>query len=226
MERENRIDSVHWLIINGEERIATVNLFPGVQVYNEKLIVKEDIEYRLWDPFRSKLAAAIIKGLKTLPFQEGSKVLYLGASTGTTASHISDILGENGVIFCVEISPRVARDLLDKCVKYRKNMIPIIEDARKYSNYYSLFGNIDVVYCDIAQPDQTDIAISNCKHFLKKGGDILLVIKSRSINVIKKPSQVFKEEEKKLRRAGFKVKQIIPLDPFDKDHILIHTMFV
>ena len=226
MERENRIDSVHWLIINGEERVATVNLIPGVQVYNEKLIVKEDIEYRLWDPFRSKLAAAIIKGLKTLPFQEGSKVLYLGASTGTTASHISDILGENGVIFCVEISPRVARDLLDKCVKYRKNMIPIIGDARKYGNYYSLFGNIDVVYCDIAQPDQTDIAISNCKHFLKKGGDILLVIKSRSINVIKKPSQVFKEEEKKLRRAGFKVKQIIPLDPFDKDHILIHTMFV
>ena len=226
MEKENRIESVHWLIINGEERVATVNLIPGVQVYNEKLIVKEDIEYRLWDPFRSKLAAAIIKGLKTLPFQEGSKVLYLGASTGTTASHISDILGENGVIFCVEISPRVARDLLDKCVKYRKNMIPIIEDARKYGNYYSLFGNIDVVYCDIAQPDQTDIAISNCKHFLKKGGDILLVIKSRSINVIKKPSQVFKEEEKKLRRAGFKVKQIIPLDPFDKDHILIHTMFV
>ncbi|MCP8305428.1 MAG: fibrillarin-like rRNA/tRNA 2'-O-methyltransferase [archaeon] len=212
-------------MIDGEERIATVNLAPEVQVYGEKLILEEGIEYRLWDPFRSKLAAAIIKGLKTLPFKGDSRVLYLGASTGTTASHISDILGEKGTIFCVEISPRVARELMERCVKHRKNTIPIIEDARRHENYYSIFGHVDVVYCDIAQPDQTDIAISNCKHFLKKGGHLLLAVKSRSIDVTKKPSKVFKEEEKKVEGAGFKVEQVIALEPFDRDHVLIHAVF-
>jgi len=212
------------MMVNGEDKIATINLAPGVQVYGERLIVDKGAEYRLWDPFRSKLSAAIIKGLKTLPFREGSKVLYLGASTGTTASHVSDIIGDNGIIFCVEVSPRVARELMERCVKYRKNMIPIIEDARKHDNYHSIFGHVDLVYCDIAQPDQTDIAIANCKHFLKKNGHLLLAVKSRSIDVIKKPSKVFKEEEEKLEREGFKIEQVIELEPFDKDHVLIHAI--
>ncbi|MCP8307759.1 MAG: fibrillarin-like rRNA/tRNA 2'-O-methyltransferase [archaeon] len=224
MERRGNLQGVHWLIVDGEEKIATINLAPGVQVYGERLIVDKGIEYRLWDPFRSKLSAAIIKGLKILPFKEGSKVLYLGASTGTTASHVSDIIGEKGIIFCVEISPRVARELMERCVKYRKNMIPIIEDARKHEKYHSIFGHVDLVYCDIAQPDQTDIAIANCKHFLKKNGHLLLAVKSRSIDVTKKPSKVFKEEEEKLEREGFKVEQVIELEPFDKDHVLIHAI--
>ncbi|MGQ9469783.1 MAG: fibrillarin-like rRNA/tRNA 2'-O-methyltransferase [Nitrososphaerales archaeon] len=223
MERRGN-QGVYLMMVEGEERIATINLAPGVQVYGERLIVDKGIEYRLWDPFRSKLSAAIIKGLKILPFKEGSKILYLGASTGTTASHISDIIGEKGVIFCVEVSPRVARELMERCVKHRKNMIPIIEDARKHENYHSIFGKVDLVYCDIAQPDQTDIAIANCKHFLKKNGHILLAVKSRSIDVTKKPSKVFKEEEEKLERAGFKVEQVIELEPFDKDHALIHAV--
>lgn len=224
MERRSSLQGVYFIKVDGEERIATINLAPGVQVYGERLIVDKGIEYRLWDPFRSKLSAAIIKGLKTLPFGEGSKILYLGASTGTTVSHISDIIGDKGVIFCVEISPRVARELMERCVKYRKNMIPIIEDARRYENYHSIFGKVDLVYCDIAQPDQTEIAIANCKHFLKKNGHLLLAVKSRSIDVTKKPSKVFKEEEEKLERSGFKIEQVIELEPFDRDHVLIHAV--
>lgn len=212
------------MMVEGEERVATINLAPRVQVYGEKLIVDKGIEYRLWDPFRSKLSAAIIKGLKTLPLREGSKVLYLGTSTGTTASHVSDIIGEKGIIFCVEVSPRVARELMERCVKHRKNMIPIIEDARKHENYHSIFGYVDLVYCDIAQPDQTEIAIANCRHFLKKNGHLLLTVKSRSIDVTKKPSEVFKKEEEKLGKAGFKVEQVIELEPFDKDHAFIHAV--
>ncbi|MGB9659440.1 MAG: fibrillarin-like rRNA/tRNA 2'-O-methyltransferase [Nitrososphaerales archaeon] len=223
MEKRSDFQGVYWLRVNGEEKIATINLASGVQVYGERLIVNKGIEYRLWDPFRSKLSAAIINGLKFLPFKEGSKVLYLGASTGTTASHVSDIIGDKGIIFCVEISPRVAREFMERCVKYRKNMIPIIEDARKHENYHSIFGQVDLVYCDIAQPDQTDIAIANCKHFLKKNGHLLLAVKSRSIDVTKKPSKVFKEEEEKLEKAGFKIEQVIELEPFDKDHVLIHA---
>ncbi len=224
MEKRSDFQGVYWLKVDSEERIATINLASGVQVYGERLIVDKDIEYRLWDPFRSKLSAAIINGLKYLPFKEGSKVLYLGASTGTTASHVSDIIGDKGIIFCVEMSPRVARELMERCVKYRRNMIPIIEDARKHENYHSIFGHVDLVYCDIAQPDQTDIAIANCKHFLKKNGHLLLAVKSRSIDVTKKPSKVFEEEEEKLKKAGFKIEQVIELEPFDKDHVLIHAM--
>ncbi|MEM2872632.1 MAG: fibrillarin-like rRNA/tRNA 2'-O-methyltransferase [Nitrososphaerales archaeon] len=224
MEKRSDFQGVYWLKVDSEERIATINLVPGVQVYGERLIVDKDIEYRLWDPFRSKLSAAIINGLKYLPLKEGSKVLYLGASTGTTASHVSDIIGDKGIIFCVEMSPRVARELMERCVKYRRNMIPIIEDARKHENYHSIFGHVDLVYCDIAQPDQTDIAIANCKHFLKKNGHLLLAVKSRSIDVTKKPSKVFEEEEEKLKKAGFKIEQVIELEPFDKDHVLIHAM--
>lgn len=224
MERRGNLQGVYWLMVDGEEKIATINLAPGVKVYGERLIIDKGIEYRLWDPFRSKLSVVIIKGLKTLPLREGSKVLYLGASTGTTASHVSDIIGDKGIIFCVEVSPRVAREFMERCVKYRKNMIPILEDARKHENYHSIFGHVDLVYCDIAQPDQTDIAIANCKHFLKKNGHLLLVVKSRSIDVTKKPSKVFKEEEEKIEKAGFKVEQVIELEPFDKDHALIHAV--
>ena len=67
--------------------VATQNLNPGISVYGEELI-QEDVEYRIWNPRRSKLAAALLNGLGNLDLEETSKVLYLGASTGTTVSHI------------------------------------------------------------------------------------------------------------------------------------------
>ncbi|MCS7115988.1 MAG: fibrillarin-like rRNA/tRNA 2'-O-methyltransferase [Nitrososphaerota archaeon] len=210
--------------VDGEERLATLNLAEGIQVYNERLIKLNGLEYRVWDPFRSKLAAALLKGLKENPIDEGIKLLYLGVSTGTTASHISDIIGEKGILFGVEFAPRVAREFIDRVVKYRRNVIPIIEDARRPDRYFSIFGKVDVVYCDLAQPDQTDIAILNCKRYLKNGGHLLLVVKSRSIDVTKQPKEIFKGEAEKLENEGFRVNQIINLDPFDKDHALIDAI--
>lgn len=222
VEGEGRFPGVYKLVVDGEERLATINLAPGVQVYGERLVKGEGVEYRLWDPYRSKLAAAMIKGMKRMPITEKSRVLYLGASTGTTASHVSDITKE-GVVFCVEVSPRVARELMEKCATHRKNVVPIIKDARNPQEYYSIHGDVDVVYCDIAQPDQTEIAVLNSKHFLKGGGHLLLIVKSRSIDVTKKPSKVFREEEEKLKSSGFTIDEVMDLEPFDKDHILIHA---
>lgn len=51
------------------------------------------IEYRAWNPFRSKLAASIVGGVGDIHIKPGSKVLYLGAASGTTVSHVSDIVG-------------------------------------------------------------------------------------------------------------------------------------
>jgi fibrillarin-like pre-rRNA processing protein len=200
--------------------VLTRNLVPGARTYGEGLVTIEGTEYRFWDPFRSKLAGAIIKGLDPDVIREGDKVLYLGTSTGTTPSHVSDIVGGKGILIGVEASMRVGREFVQNVAKRRKNIIPFIADARSAEKFGAL-GRVDVVYCDIAQPDQTEIAIANCSANLKPGGRLLLVVKARSIDVIKEPREVFRSEEAKLEKAGFEVEKLVELSPFDKDHALI-----
>ncbi len=222
MEDDNQ--SFFWIKSEGQEKLATKNMVPRNQVYKEKLIIKKNIEYRLWDPFRSKLAAAIMNDLNCFPFENKNKILYLGASTGTTVSHISDIVGHNGIVFAVEHASRVIRDFLDRVASYRKNIVPILQDARKPKEYFSVFGKVDVVYVDIAQPDQTQIAIDNCEMFLKKRGYFFLVIKTRSIDVTKAPKRIVDEEIEKLK-SRFDILQIIDLHPYDKDHAMVIAKF-
>ncbi len=214
-----------WIKTEGERKLATENLVEGNQVYKEKLEKKKGVEYRIWEPFRSKLAASIMNGLEEFPFKEKSSILYLGVSTGTTISHISDIVGPNGIIFGIEHSSRVARDFLDRVASHRKNIIPIIQDARKPSEYFSVYGKVDTVYVDIAQPDQTEIAISNCKMYLKKDGYLFLVIKTRSIDVTKDPRKIIASEKKKLQHL-FEIIQEIDLFPYDKDHAMIIAKYL
>jgi len=209
-----------WVQVEGEKKLATQNLVPGNQVYNEKLVQHKGSEYRIWNPFRSKLAAAIMNDLKNFPFNQKSDVLYLGVSTGTTISHISDIVNQGGTIFGIEHSSRVARDFLDRVASHRKNIVPIIQDARRPEEFFSVYKKVDIVYVDIAQPDQTNIAIENCRLYLKSGGYLFLVIKTRSIDVVKDPKMVIKDEIKKLETL-FEIKQTIDLHPYDKDHAMV-----
>ena len=211
--------------VNGIREYATPNLVRGLTVYGEKLVKLDDEEYRIWDPFRSKLAAAMRRGLRDFPLNNGDKVLYLGASTGTTVSHVSDLIGNKGLVFAVEPAVRVARELIENVASKRKNVIPIIQDARRPESYFSVFGNVDLVYCDIAQSDQTEIAIKNCNNFLKNEGILLIVIKTRSIDVTMSPHSVVVRESEKLRKNNFHINQTINLDPFDKDHALIHATY-
>ena len=199
--------------------MATENLAPGIQVYKERLVIQKKTEYRVWDPYRSKLASAIMNGIRTMPISYGTSVLYLGASTGTTVSHVSDMVGSGGVVFAVEHTSRVARELLDRVAAHRRNVIPVLQDARKPSEYFSVFGKVDVVYCDIAQPDQTRIAIANCQRYLKRGGHLLLAIKARSIDVARSPRDIFREEESRL--DDFSVIYNVDLRPYHKDHSMV-----
>lgn len=222
MVREGRKGSGNQFItLDGKKRLATVNLVPSSTVYGERLIIIDGIEYRTWDPFRSKLAAGVLKGLRNFPFVEGVSVLYLGVSTGTTASHLSDIVGEEGVIYGVEFAHRVMREFVDRVAKNRINVIPIVEDARRPERYFHLIGKVDVVYCDIAQADQTEIAMSNCRKHLNRGGYLILVVKARSIDVTRTPKQLFRKERQKLKKNDFEVEQMVELDPFDRDHAMI-----
>lgn len=198
--------------------IATKNLNPGISVYGEELI-QEDVEYRIWNPRRSKLSAALLNGLKNLELEESSKVLYLGASTGTTVSHISDI-AINGRIYAVEFSPTTAKKLV-QLSHQRLNIAPILGDATKPKGYLNLVEKVDLVYCDVAQPTQSELFMKNMDLFLKDGGMGLLMIKARSIDVVQKPKKIFKEQEKKLISKGFKIIEKVKLEPYEKDHIAL-----
>ena len=207
-------------------KIATLNLSPGRTVYGERLIKIGDVEYRLWDPFRSKLAGAILKKLKNLPIRPDSKVLYLGAASGTTASHVSDIVGKNGYVYCVEFAPRSIRDLIDNVCRFRGNMAPILADARFPSQYASMVENVDVIYCDIAQPEQAKILANNAKVFLQRNGWTMLAVKARSIDVTKEPSEVYKHEIEVLKENRFEIYEVIHLEPYDKDHAMITAKYL
>ena len=199
-----------------DENIATRNLTPGTSVYGEELI-QEDVEYRIWNPRRSKLAAALLNGLKNLELDDASKVLYLGASTGTTVSHISDIVTE-GRIYAVEFSPTTAKKLV-QLSRQRPNIAPILGDATKPKGYLNIVEKSDLVYCDVAQPTQTELFMRNMNLFCKDDSTGLLMIKARSIDVVQKPKKVFKEQEKKLKEKGFKIIEKVKLEPYEKDHI-------
>ena len=210
VNRKN-FDGVFW--ING--KLVTENLVKWKNVYGEKLVRKDGKEYRLWDPTRSKPAAALYKGLNIFPVHRGMKILYLGIASGTTSSHFSDIVGSKGIIYGIEISERVLREILN-IAEERKNIAPILSDARMPEDY-SWIEEVDLVYADVAIPDMSEVLIRNCKYFLKDNGYAMIAIKSRSINVSKKPQIVYKEEREKLEKY-FNVLNFIVLDPFEKDH--------
>jgi fibrillarin-like pre-rRNA processing protein len=205
----------------GTSKLATQNLTPGSRVYGEELQKIAGIEFRLWDPYRSKLAASILRGMPPacIPIRPGSVVLYLGAGSGTTPSHVSDIVGPKGLVFCVEFSPRAARDLVANC-HVRSNMIPIFDDARKPENYSHLVPLADAIYCDVAQPEQAKLLNTNAAWFLKKDGQVMLAIKARSIDVTMEPAQVYDQEIKKLT-PYFQICDRRNLRPYHKDHVIV-----
>jgi fibrillarin-like pre-rRNA processing protein len=200
-----------------DKKLATVNLVPGEKVYGEQLIKDKKTEYRIWDHFRSKPAAAIKKGLEEFPLKEGAKVLYLGIASGTTASHFSDIIGPNGLIYGIDIAERVLRDLISHAEK-RGNIIPILADSRKPEDYEkNVLEKVDLVYADVADPEEVKIFIRNCLKFLKPKGYGMIAIKSRSIDVVKDPKQIYKESRKQLDE-NFEILDFVTLDPYEKDH--------
>ncbi len=207
---------------DGAQRLATRNLAPGRTVYGERLIRFEGVEYRVWDAFGSKLAAVIVKGVQTVPIAPGHRVLYLGAASGTTPSHISDIVGEKGHVYCIEFASRSIRDLVDNVCAYRLNMSPFLEDAR-FPEKYAMFipGKVDVIYCDIAQPEQAKVLADNADAFLKPLGWVMLAVKAQSIDVTKAPAEIYQQEAKVLKKRGFNVKEVLRLEPYDKAHAMI-----
>lgn len=209
-----------------EDLLVTRNMTPGESVYGEKRISVDSaadgvkVEYRVWNPFRSKLAAGILGGLDNVFIAPGKKVLYLGAANGTSVSHVADILGPTGTVYAVEFSHRSGRDLIGMAKK-RTNVIPIVEDARHPQKYRMLVPMVDVIFADVAQPDQARIIALNAHHFLKTGGHILISIKANCIDSTVDAETVFAKEIKKLQEERIKPQERLTLEPYEIDHALV-----
>ena len=207
-----------------EDALVTRNMNPGKDVYGEKRISvgegENKVEYRVWNPFRSKIAAGVLGGLQNIHIGVGDKVLYLGAASGTTVSHVSDIVGPTGLVYAVEFSHRSGRDLINMA-KTRPNVIPIVEDARHPLKYRMLVGMVDTVFADVAQPDQTRIVGLNASYFLKTGGHFVISIKASCIDSTEVPEKVFAMEVDKMKKEKMKPKEQITLEPYERDHAIV-----
>lgn len=215
-----------------DDVLVTLNSTPGKDVYGEKRIsVEEKVgddsvkkEYRVWNPFRSKLAAGVIGGLDDIFIKPGSKVLYIGAASGTTVSHVSDIVGPSGVVYAVEFSHRCGRDLINMA-KSRTNVVPIIEDARHPLKYRMLMSMVDCIFADVAQPDQARIVAINAHNFLKNNGHVVISIKANCIDSTVAAEQVFSSEVKKMRLEQMKPLEQITLEPYERDHAIVTAIY-
>ncbi len=204
--------------LNG--KFCTKNLTPGQKAYSEELVKEKNIEYRIWDFWRSKPAAAFKNGLRQFPLTKNMNILYLGIANGTTASHFSDIIEKEGLIYGVEISERPFRELFPIAEK-RGNIVPILANARKPEDYENIvLGKVDLVYQDVASDDQVEILVRNSKKFLQKNGLAMIAIKSQSIDVTKSPHQVYVECLKELEKH-FTILDKIELDPYEKFHMFV-----
>ena len=198
------------------KQLYTINLVPGQSVYGEKAVQENGAEYREWDVSKSKLASSILKGSVNIGIRKNDAVLYLGSASGTTVSHVSDIVGSDGIVFAVDIAPRTMRDLIFLCYK-RNNIAPVLADANKVNELKERVSAVDVVYQDVAQKGQVEIFLKNVDLFLKNEGYGLLAVKARSIDVTKNPKQIFKEVKEKLEKA-LTIIDYRELEPFQKDH--------
>jgi len=196
----------------------TRNLVPDDSTYWEVQRKIGGIEFRYWNPDKSKLAAYLVKGGKTFPFDLKTNILYLGAASGTTVSHISDICPD-GRIFSIEVARNPFKKLLTLAEK-RPNIVPILEDANQPNIYSRLVNTVDIMYQDISQRNQTEIFIKNA-FMLKSGGTGYLMVKARCIDVSASPARIFKDCQLELEGAGLKILEFVNLEPHEKDHAAI-----
>ncbi len=202
------------LLIKKKSSLLTKNLVPGKSVYGESLFQENSQEYRVWRPQCSKLAAAFIKGID-FSIKPDSVVLYLGASTGSSLSHLADLIPK-GLVFGVDSAPRVMRELVF-LAEQRANIVPILADARNPESYSARIAQPNIIYQDVAVRDQVNIFLKNVEFFLESGSIAVLCLKTRCIDCTKKPEVIAATAEQELKK-GMHVLSSTCLTPFYKDH--------
>jgi fibrillarin-like pre-rRNA processing protein len=214
------VEPARWPGVWREGReLFTRNAVPGAKVYGEALRTVDGVEYRTWDPWRSKLAALLLQGPPPELLGEPTSVLYLGAAHGTTASHLSD-LWPGATVYAIEKSPSTFARLL-ALARRRTNLLPLLADAQLPERYLADVGEVDLLYQDVAQRDQVRIFRENAEVALRRGGRGLLMLKVRSVTQRRPAAAVVRESRTALERAGLAVRGEWPLGPFSKEHVAL-----
>lgn len=174
---------------------------------------------REWSPHHSKIAAGIMKGLKIFPISEGSRVLYLGSAQGTTVSHLSNIVGESGLIAGIDVSAKAMQSFM-ALAEEKGNIIPVLADANKPEKYSELKEiGFDVLCQDVAQKNQAEIFLKNSA-YLNERGYGLLSLKLPAISPERNLESIA-GKEKALLEKEFNVMQEINIVPYEKKHKLL-----
>ncbi|WP_435332919.1 fibrillarin-like rRNA/tRNA 2'-O-methyltransferase [Haloarchaeobius sp. TZWWS8] len=205
MTRPELPAGVEYRTIAGDERLAT----RGEPVYGEPT---ED-GWRAWDPGRSKLGAMFLREMET-GLAGDDTVLYLGAASGTTVSHVADFAGPT---YAVEFAARPARKLCG-VADGRPNLFPLLKDARKPETYaHVVESEVDAIVQDVATRGQGEVACRN-RRFLADDGRLVTVIKARSEDVTGDPKDVFEAVLDDIERE-YEVLETERLDPLHEDHL-------
>jgi len=213
--RKEILHNVFLMEREGRRYLMTKSRYPPY--YGEKKVEG----YREWIAGRSKFAAMVLNG--HLPeINHEWKVLYLGAASGTTVSHFSDMF-DMGIIYAVEYSAKPFSKLLDLAME-RKNVIPLLRDASKPETYNGIVEKVDFIYQDISQKEQIKIFSMNTNIFLKESGSGLLMVKTRSIDSTAEPREVFKKVMDELKENELRVIRHGTLEPYHKDHFYTHLV--
>lgn len=199
-------DGVERRHFDGTESLAT----QGDPVYGESV---ED-GWRQWVPERSKLGAMLELGVDT-GLAGGEIVLYLGAASGTTVSHVADFAGPT---YAVEFAARPTRDLLDVAAD-RDRLFPLLKDARAPETYAHVVEPVDAIVQDVATRGQADVALAN-RRFLKDDGRLVMAVKARSEDVTREPDDVFDDVLETLE-TGYKILDSRRLEPYHDDHLAV-----
>ena len=192
--------------IDGETGLAT----RGETVYGEPT----DGEWRRWDPHRSKLGAMLAKDIDT-GLAGDDTVLYLGAASGTTVSHVADFAGPT---YAVEFAARPMRDLLS-VAESRDRLFPLLKDARSPETYAHVVEPVDAIVQDVATRGQARVAVEN-RQFLRDDGRLALAIKARSEDVTRDPEAVFGDALGTLEEA-YEILATERLEPYHDDHLAV-----
>jgi fibrillarin-like pre-rRNA processing protein len=214
------VESTDWPgVYRAGRDLYTRNATPGHRVYGEDLRTEGATEYRRWDPFRSKLAAFLLKGAPPRLFDDVASLLYLGGAHGTTVSHLSDLLPA-ARLFVIEKSPTSFAPLL-ALAKRRTNILPILGDAQLPERYAADVGLVDFLYQDVAQRTQPEIFLENARACLGTEGRGLLMLKVRSVTQRRPPPVVVREATSTLTRGGLQVERSAELAPFSREHVAL-----
>ena len=202
-----------------ERRLWSESVGSPPPVYGERWTDRGGHWLRAWVPTRSKLAAALEVGWEGPLPAEGQRWLYLGAATGTTSSHVADLLGPEGALYAVEKSPRPFQKLLRFAERW-PNVRPILADVRSLDEEPFVVPLVDGLYADLPQPDQVELVLRAARRFLKEGGILLLALKTASMGRELSAPMHLERAEQRLGRF-FELERTVRLAPWHRGHYFI-----